>query len=96
MALRISYTRLALSDIAEAAAYIARDDPNAAKLVVDRIRAAVSGLALHPELGRPGRIRGTRELVVPRTPFVVPYRIAGDRIDILAVIHGRRAWPASL
>ncbi len=94
--MKISYTRLALADIDQAATFIARDDPQAAKLVVERIEAAVSGLMLHPELGRQGHVQGTRELVVSRTPFVVPYRIMGDRIEVLAVTHGRRAWPSSL
>lgn len=94
--MRISYTRLALADIGEAAAYVARDDPQRAKSVVERVEIAILGLKRHPERGRRGRIEGTRELVVSRIPFVIPYRIVGDRIDILAAIHGRRAWPRSL
>lgn len=80
--MRISYTRVALADVDQAAAFIARDDPQAAKLVVERIEAAISGLARHPELGRQGRIQGTRELAVSRTPFVVPCRIPENRIDV--------------
>ncbi|MGI3899090.1 MAG: type II toxin-antitoxin system RelE/ParE family toxin [Janthinobacterium lividum] len=96
MALKVRYTRLALADLAEAMIFISRHDPVAARSMVARIETAVAVLPIHPDLGRPGRITGTRELVVPRTPFIVPYRIAGSNIEVLAVIHGRRAWPSSL
>ncbi len=47
----------------------------------------------NPEMGRPGRVPGTRELVIPRTPFIVPYRLVGNTIQILRVFHGTRRWP---
>jgi toxin ParE1/3/4 len=50
-------------------------------------------LAKTPEMGRPGRVPGTRELVIPRTPFIVPYRLQGNTIQILRVYHGARRWP---
>jgi toxin ParE1/3/4 len=52
-------------------------------------------LRAHPEIGRRERVEGTRELAIPNTPFVVAYRIAARRIEILAVIHGARRWPES-
>jgi toxin ParE1/3/4 len=55
----------------------------------------VDTLADHPEIGRPGRIPGTRELVITNTPFVVPYRVRGDLIEVLSVFHGARRWPDS-
>jgi toxin ParE1/3/4 len=89
----IRYTRLALADLEEARRRIALDHPGAAEAMAQRIREAIEGLRLFPERGRPGRIAGTRELVVSRTPFVVPYRIVERDIQIIAVLHGRRAWP---
>lgn len=89
----LRYTRLALADLDRAREYIALDDPRAAEAVAARIRDAVEGLRLFPERGRAGRVPGTRELVVPRTPFVVPYRIVGSEIQVLAVLHGKRSWP---
>src|SRR5437588_397556 len=56
-------------------------------------RAIVSLLSNHPEMGRAGRVPGTRELVIPNTPFIVPYRLEGNRIQILRIFHGSRRWP---
>jgi toxin ParE1/3/4 len=47
-------------------------------------------------MGRPGRVPGTRELVIPKTPFIVPYRLQRKVIQILRVYHGARRWPESL
>jgi toxin ParE1/3/4 len=49
-------------------------------------------LIRYPLAGREGRVPGTRELAVTRTPYVIPYRICGDEIQILAVIHGAQRW----
>ena len=59
----------------------------------DAIEAAVSRLADFPESAKPGRVSGTRELVVPATPFIVVYRIEAAGIVILRVLHGARKWP---
>lgn len=55
--------------------------------------AAVERLAELPNLGRPGRLLGTRELVVPGTPYVIPYRVRSERLEIIAVFHQRQQWP---
>jgi toxin ParE1/3/4 len=89
----VRYTRQAVADPDEARTYIALDRPRAAEAMARRIREAIEGLRGFPERGRPGRLPGTRELVVPRTPFVVPYRISGQEIHVLAVLHGKRDWP---
>jgi toxin ParE1/3/4 len=44
-------------------------------------------------MGRPGRVPGTRELVIPNTPFIVPYRVVGNTIQVLRILHGARPWP---
>ena len=54
---------------------------------------SVSRLATFPEMGRRGRVGGTRELVIPSQPYIVAYRIQGQTIHILAVLHGARKWP---
>ena len=91
--MRLVWTEPALLDLAAARAYIGRDDPAAAQRQMERVISAVARLARFPELGRPGRHAGTRELVIARTPFIVPYRLGADSIDVLRVLHSRRRWP---
>jgi plasmid stabilization system protein ParE len=76
--------------------YIAKDSETNAALVAERILNAVDLLQTHPEIGRPGRLVGTRELVIPDTPFVIPYRIRQERLELLAVFHGRQRGPENL
>jgi toxin ParE1/3/4 len=64
--------------------------------MIERIRAAVTRLAASPALARPGRVAGTRELVIPRTPYIVPYRVKGDVVQIITILHGARRWPDRL
>ncbi|MBW6485133.1 MAG: type II toxin-antitoxin system RelE/ParE family toxin [Syntrophobacterales bacterium] len=73
--------------------YIAADQPLAAIEQGDKIETQVSLLIDKPRMGRPGRVKGTRELVVVRSPFIVVYRIKGKTIQILRVLHGAQQWP---
>ena len=73
--------------------WIAEDDPQAAATVDERIETAAQRLIDFPESGRPGRIEGTRELVIARTSYIAPYQIIGDTVRILRVIHSARMWP---
>ena len=54
------------------------------------------GPLYHPNMGRPGRIKATRELVIGRTSFIVAYRIKDNRIEILRVLHGSQQWPRNI
>jgi len=72
---------------------IEADSPQAAITVDDRIRVQVEGLVRFPESGRPGRVKGTRELVIDRTPYIAVYRVAGGTVRILRVLHGGQQWP---
>lgn len=92
----VVWTRLALADLEHAREYIAQASPASAAAVVGRIEKAVAALARHPRIGRPGRLPETRELVVPGTPFILPYRLGSGQVEILALIHGARRWPDSL
>ena len=74
-------------------AYIAERNPRAAIDMGDAIEAAVARLADHPEGARPGRVHGTRELVVTGTPYVVVYRVEPSAVLILRVLHGAQRWP---
>lgn len=86
--MRIAWTRKALQHLAAIQGYIEQDKPEAARHLATRIRSTVAYLAEHPHLGRPGRKPGTRELIIAGTPYIVPYRVQGDRVTILAVLHG--------
>lgn len=90
------WTKLALQDLLQVRDYISADHPEAAATILKKIEKAVENLNSYQNLGRLGRVKGTRELVVVGTPFLVPYRIKKDRIEILAVIHSARRWPESL
>ena len=73
--------------------YIARDNTTADLKQGNRIAEQIEALKQHPELGRLGRVRGTRELVISRTPFIVVYRVKATRVEILRVLHGAQQWP---
>jgi toxin ParE1/3/4 len=86
----------ALQDLRDIRAFISQDSPEAAKTIVARIVRLVSEqLPENPEMGRPGRVSNTRELIIANTPFIVPYRIRDQHIDILRVYHSARMWPES-
>jgi toxin ParE1/3/4 len=94
--MRIVWRRRAQDDLRAARRYIERDDPRAARRLVLRVLNAVDRLAAHPNRGRAGRVPGTRELIVTGTPYIVPYRVSGQEIQVLRVYHGARRWPSRL
>ena len=93
--MEIKWLRNALKNLEQETEYIAKDDPQAARLVVQRIHHTVYLLRDNPSLGYPGRLLGTRELVIPKTRYIVPYRVCPrlQRIDILRVFHASRKLP---
>ena len=93
--MRIRWLRQALANLNAEAEYIAKDNPAAAERVVHRIVDAADRLREHPSMGRPGRVVGTRELVVGGTPYILPYRVRGACIEVIRVFHGARKWPDS-
>ena len=89
----IVWSLRAIQHLAHLRAYISRDNPEAANRIAGDLLEAVERLAELPNLGRPGRVAGTRELVVPGTRYVIPYRLRGDRLEVIAVFHARQKWP---
>ena len=83
----------AQQDFDELIEYIATDHPIAAIAQGDEIEAQVSMLVDHPRMGRRGRVKGTRELVIVRSPLIVAYRIKGRSVQILRILHGAQQWP---
>jgi toxin ParE1/3/4 len=90
---RIRWTRKAFQNLEMAVLYVAEKSPQAAGELAKRIYHSVNVLGAHPEIGRPGRCKGTRELVINGTPYIVPYRIHGQQVEILTVLHGAKKWP---
>ena len=94
--MRIRWLRKALVNLNAEADYIARDSPAAAARIVEKITQSIDGLRYHPAMGRPGRVPGTRELVIAGTPYIVPYRVRRDVVEILRVFHASRKRPDRL
>ncbi|MCH7651710.1 MAG: type II toxin-antitoxin system RelE/ParE family toxin [Nitrospinae bacterium] len=85
----------AVNDLKMIGEYIAEDDPEAAYRVLTQIQAAADSLSRHPEMGRPGRVEKTRELVISGLPYILPYYIKKNEVRILAVLHTSRKWPGN-
>ena len=86
---------LAEQDLEAGHDYIAGDSARAAARLVARVFEAAEMLVRYPSAGHPGRVAKTRELSIPRTPYIVVYRQRRDEIQILSLIHGARKWPMS-
>ena len=94
--LRVIWTSRANAEYLNAVRYIAEERPAIAIEQGDLVRQAAGRLADYPRMGRPGRRRGTRELIVPGTPFIVVYRIQEQKarqIQVIRVLHGAQQWP---
>ncbi len=91
--MKIHWTAAAQQDLAAILDYLAKENPVAAGDVLDRIERAVVPLEKFPGLGRPGRVAGTRELVVSGLPYILPYATTDDGLFILGVMHTARRWP---
>ena len=90
--MRVIWTPEALQDRADVWDYIAADNPGAAARMDELFSDAAARLADHPKLGRPGKIQGTRELVVHESYRLV-YEISGETVWMLALVHTARQWP---
>ena len=92
--MRIVWSDEALDDLQSLRAFIGQDSPKAARDMALRIASAVERLLEpHPDIGRPGRVAGTRELVIAQTPYIVPYRVDAGAILVLRGYHAARRWP---
>lgn len=91
--MKIKLAKLATQDLKAIKDYISRDKPKAASEVIKRVLEAVENLAIFPNIGRPGRIPHTRELVISGMPLIVVYQVQQDTIFIVRIIHAARKWP---
>ena len=93
MAAPVRWLKKALKNLNDELTQIGSDDPKAARIVLSRIMDAVSLLPTQPSIGRPGHVPGTRELLVPHTRYLIPYRYRHNTIEILRVFHASRRPP---
>jgi toxin ParE1/3/4 len=95
--MKIRWTESASENWEQAFDFIAQENSGAALRIAEKILDLTEMLVVHPHAGRPGRVSGTRELVVPRSPFLLVYGVdvTAEIIWIYAVYHGRRRWPKS-
>ena len=91
--MRIVWLRPAERNLEEPLEYIGELNPRMAATLANKIAGSVGGLADHPRSGRPGRVVGARELVVPGTPYIVVYAVAAGYVRIHRVLHGAQRWP---
>jgi toxin ParE1/3/4 len=95
-AMKVVWSPRAIRHLVAIRKYIEKDSDGSAAMVAARILDAIGSLQTQPQMGRLGRLAGTRELVVSGTPYIVPYRVRRERLELLAVFDGRRQWPRSL
>jgi addiction module RelE/StbE family toxin len=90
---RVVWAPRAQQRLQEIVSFIAADQQAAAERVLERVLRAARTLGEHPNLGRRGRLRGTRELIVASTPYLLIYRVRGELLEVLTILDGRRRWP---
>ena len=88
--MRIEWLKKAASNLEEAYEFMAKENPVAASEFINEVFRLSRLLLDSPSLGRPGRVPGTRELVLPNYPYLIPYRIRGEQVQILRLFHTRQ------
>ncbi len=91
--MKLEWSTFAIEDRLRIFAYLERENPHAAIRIDEVIQAHTRRLIRFPQSGRPGRVAGTRELVVRGLPYVVAYLTLPDKVRILRVLHGSQQWP---
>jgi toxin ParE1/3/4 len=93
----IEWSRPAVADIRSLHRFLDQSNPKAATRIAQTIVSTVNRLlSQNPMLGHPGRVHETRELVISKTPYIVPYRVRHGRLQILRVFHHSQPWPDQL
>lgn len=92
---QVSYSDDALADLIALRQYIATNSPIAANRVAARIVRSVSRLQTHPKFGKPSRVAGTRELIIPKFPYSIVYEENQGDCMVLRVLHQAMQWPVA-
>jgi addiction module RelE/StbE family toxin len=94
--MNLEWSAFAIADREAIFDYIEADSPRAAVEIDNRIQEAIEVLIEFPEIGRPGRVEGTWELVIQRTPYLAAYQIRANAVVVLRGLHGAQQWPEEL
>jgi len=92
MSYKILFSILAKEDLYSIKKYICNNNIEASKIVIKHIISSIEKLKENPAMGRAGRVLRTRELVITKFPYIVPYQVRGNNIYILRVLHTSRIW----
>jgi addiction module RelE/StbE family toxin len=90
---RVEWAAPAFEDRRVIFEFIEADNPAAAVSIDNRISEQIAHLVNFPQMGRPGRVRGTRELVITHTPYIAAYRVDSETLTVLRILHGAQQWP---
>lgn len=91
--MHVRWTTDAADDLERICDYLAEARPDSARLVAEEIVQSVGVLETFPNRGRPGRVEGTRELVLAPLPFVAVYETREEDVQVLRILHGAQQWP---
>ncbi len=91
--MKVVWAKLAKEDLEAALLYISKDNPTASKFLGVRLLSALETIKEHPHIGRPGKVEGTRELVLSGTPYIFVYSLRLESITIVSFLHSSRRWP---
>jgi len=87
------WTKQAIEDLNSAYDFLSAESPHLISTTIEGILSAIDQVKIFPESGRPGRVKGTRELVVTTVPFILVYRKKRETLEILSILHQSRKWP---
>jgi toxin ParE1/3/4 len=94
--LQIRWLPFAAKDIEHIEKHLKDKTELGLKNVISEIFLSINRLKSSPGIGRPGRVTGTKELILKNYPYTIPYRVNGDFIEILRIFHQRKKWPKHL
>jgi toxin ParE1/3/4 len=94
--MKVIWSASAVRQLQEVVDYLQDESAARAVTIRRRILATVGLIGQMPDSGRTGRIDGTREAVVPRSPYIVVYQVSTETVEVLGVWHAAREWPEAL
>jgi len=91
--MQVRWTKAAADDLESIANYLFEKTPEHAARLIRELYTAPSSLKRFPNRGRPGKKEGTRELVLRALPYIIVYRVSGENLHVVRILHGAQDWP---